>query len=68
MLLGLICFHILLIAINSDAARCAFSARRMELKVWAGLEQVVSDWGGTHSTRLAAEAGLDMEMNTAQVT
>jgi beta-glucosidase-like glycosyl hydrolase len=27
---------------------------------------VVSDWGGTHSTRLAVEAGLDMEMSTAQ--
>lgn len=29
------------------------------------LDQVVSDWGGTHSTRLAAEAGLDMEMSDA---
>jgi beta-glucosidase len=28
--------------------------------------QVVSDWGGTHSTQLAAAAGLDMEQNTAQ--
>ena len=26
---------------------------------------VMSDWGGTHSTVAAANAGLDMEMNVA---